>query len=86
MLYEVITPIQRSIDHLLLKVNINYQFPDEIDLIEEANQIINYIQIITKDTMPKEIIMYGTRWCGDTKRAKKIFEKLSIGYQWIDIV
>lgn len=35
--------------------------------------------------MEKEIIVYGTRWCGDTRRAKKVFEQLDIEYTWIDI-
>jgi mycoredoxin len=35
--------------------------------------------------MEKNIIVYGTRWCGDTRRAKKIFENMNIEYEWIDI-
>ena len=35
--------------------------------------------------MEKEIILYGTRWCGDTRRAKKVFEKMKVDFQWIDI-
>lgn len=29
--------------------------------------------------------MYGTTWCGDTKRAKKFFEEHHIDYEWINI-
>ena len=32
-----------------------------------------------------QIIMYGTTWCYDTRRAREIFEKNGIPYQWIDI-
>ncbi|MDX9850074.1 MAG: glutaredoxin domain-containing protein [Anaerolineaceae bacterium] len=32
-----------------------------------------------------KIIMYGTTWCGDTKRAKKFFEEHQIDYEWINI-
>jgi mycoredoxin len=32
-----------------------------------------------------KIIMYGTTWCGDTKRAKKFFEEHHIDYEWINI-
>ncbi len=32
-----------------------------------------------------KIIMYGTTWCGDTKRAKKIFEEHHIDFEWINI-
>jgi mycoredoxin len=30
-------------------------------------------------------IMYGTSWCGDTKRARRLFEEYKIEYEWIDI-
>lgn len=32
-----------------------------------------------------EIIIYGTLWCGDSIRARKFFEKHTIGYKWVDI-
>ncbi len=35
--------------------------------------------------MDKDIKMYGTRWCGDTRKAKRVFENLKVDYQWIDI-
>lgn len=31
------------------------------------------------------IIVYGTRWCGDCFRAKRVLDKNQIDYQWIDI-
>lgn len=33
----------------------------------------------------KKIRMYGTPWCGDTLRAKKVFEEYKIEYDWINI-
>ncbi len=33
----------------------------------------------------EQIIVYGTRWCGDTRRAVKILDGREIDYQWIDI-
>ena len=33
----------------------------------------------------KKIIMYGTPWCGDTIRAKRILEQNNIQYEWINI-
>jgi mycoredoxin len=33
----------------------------------------------------EKIIMYGTRWCGDTIRARKVLDKLGIDYEYIDI-
>jgi glutaredoxin-like protein len=32
-----------------------------------------------------KIIIYGTSWCGDTKRARKFFEQNQIDYEWVDI-
>lgn len=32
-----------------------------------------------------KIIMYGTPFCGDTIRAKKVFEENNIEYEWINI-
>ncbi len=36
--------------------------------------------------IPSEtIIIYGTSWCGDCRRARAFFDKNQIAYQWIDI-
>ncbi len=32
-----------------------------------------------------QIIMYGTTWCGDTRRARKFFDDHKINYKWVDI-
>lgn len=32
-----------------------------------------------------EIIVYGTTWCGDTRRARRFLEQNNIPYVWIDI-
>lgn len=32
-----------------------------------------------------KIIFYGTSWCGDCLRARRVFEKLNISYVEIDI-
>jgi mycoredoxin len=31
------------------------------------------------------IILYGTTWCGDTRRARRYLDENNIPYQWIDI-
>lgn len=33
----------------------------------------------------KQIRIYGTKWCGDTIRALRIFDEREIPYEWIDI-
>jgi len=32
-----------------------------------------------------KIIVYGTKWCGDTLRARRILETNNISYEWVDI-
>ncbi len=32
-----------------------------------------------------KIKMYGTRWCGDTLRAKKVLDESGVEYDYIDI-
>jgi mycoredoxin len=34
---------------------------------------------------PEMIIIYGTSWCGDTRRARAFFSKHQIEYIWVDI-
>ena len=31
------------------------------------------------------IEIYGTRWCGDCSRSKRLMDKYSVAYNWIDI-
>jgi len=38
---------------------------------------------MTKET--KSIIVYGTTWCGDTRRARAILDENGIAYEFIDI-
>ncbi|GAP20593.1 glutaredoxin domain-containing protein [Leptolinea tardivitalis] len=35
--------------------------------------------------MDEIIKLYGTSWCGGTRRARRIFDDNKIAYQWIDI-
>jgi len=35
--------------------------------------------------MEKKIIMYGTEWCGDTRRAKKVFSENQIDYEYVNV-
>ena len=36
-------------------------------------------------TEAPEIIMYGTTWCGQTRRARALLDRNNIPYRWIDI-
>ena len=33
----------------------------------------------------EQIKIYGTKWCGDTKRALRIFDERGVPYDWVDI-
>lgn len=35
--------------------------------------------------MKKKIIVYGTKWCGDTIRALRVLKEQKIDYIWVDI-
>ena len=35
--------------------------------------------------MEQRIAVYGTTWCGDTIRARRMLDSQSIAYDWIDI-
>ena len=37
------------------------------------------------DNQNGKIIMYGTMWCGDCFRARSLFDRNDIPYQWVDI-
>jgi mycoredoxin len=47
-----------------------YRFTGEIKMASENN---------------KKITLYGTQWCGDTIRARRILDTNQIQYEWIDI-
>ncbi len=35
--------------------------------------------------MPDEIMVYGTSWCGDSRRARRVMDENQIAYTWVDI-
>jgi len=35
--------------------------------------------------MAEKIKIYGTNWCGDSRRAKQFFDENQLDYEWIDI-
>jgi mycoredoxin len=37
------------------------------------------------NTPPSQIIVYGTSWCGDSRRARAFLDQHHIAYTWIDI-
>lgn len=37
------------------------------------------------DTQQSDIIIFGADWCGDCRRAKRVFGELSVPYRWVDL-
>jgi mycoredoxin len=37
------------------------------------------------ENCPSEIIVYGTTWCGDSRRARIFFEQKHIPFKFVDI-
>ena len=35
---------------------------------------------------PETIVMYGTPWCGDCRRARRFLESKGVAYEYIDII
>jgi mycoredoxin len=31
------------------------------------------------------VVIYGTSWCGDCRRVKKVLERLGVDYAWVDV-
>jgi mycoredoxin len=52
----------------------------EINSLAEAN---NHRRLEMNET--DTIILYGTNWCGGTRRCRILLDKCGIPYQWIDI-
>lgn len=32
-----------------------------------------------------EIVIYGTSWCGGSRRARLLFDRNEVSYRWVDI-
>lgn len=41
--------------------------------------------VTTSDTSPQDIVMYATSWCGDCRRAKRVFAARNVPYREVDI-
>ena len=41
--------------------------------------------LVFHEPMTSIKVIYGTKWCGDCKRSKKLLDKHNIPYTWIDI-
>ncbi|MBN9613632.1 MAG: hypothetical protein J0H64_09295, partial [Actinobacteria bacterium] len=37
------------------------------------------------DASQSDIIIFGADWCGDCRRAKRVFGELNVPYRWVDL-
>lgn len=35
--------------------------------------------------MAEGIVIYGTTWCGDSRRARRLMDENNVAYTWVDI-
>ena len=35
--------------------------------------------------MGEKIVVYGTPWCGDTRRSRRFLDRHGVTYDWVDI-
>lgn len=82
---------EAMIEHFTQKVDANYHLPVEVDLIKDAESIIEWVQNKINgegkpmSENPSKIKIYATSWCGGSRRARTIFNDNKIEYEWIDI-
>ncbi len=93
--------VRQTVDHLVMRVTEQHSLPIEADLLVEAQWLAAWLEVhaaqsLEQNTKPQQeknemadsqpkIIMYGTTWCYDTRRARTIFDQNNIPYEWIDI-
>lgn len=82
-----LSPDLRAIcSHLLIRVTPDYELPIPADLLAEAKLLIDSVlENDNRMTEQPEIILYGTSWCGDTRRTRAFLDRNHIPYRWIDI-
>jgi mycoredoxin len=57
-------------------------------LVGLKNQLISSSILSNRSIMDEktpEIAIYGTSWCGGTRRARLVFDQNHIAYRWVDI-
>lgn len=85
--------VHLAVGHLLQKVDENYNLEEGIDLIVDANTILSFCQSNEfqpngEDTLNDStpiLIVYGTNWCGATRRTLSFLDAHQIPYTYIDI-
>jgi mycoredoxin len=69
------------VSHLTTRVTETFTLPMDADLIADARKLIGGLDM---NAIP-EITLYGTSWCGGSRRARLLFDQHHIPYRWVDI-
>jgi mycoredoxin len=79
--------LQSAAAHLTLRLTEAFTLPVDVDLIAEAEFLINRLTAMSPsfDSPSSEIIFYGVSWCGDCRRARAFLDQHGIPYRYIDI-
>ena len=43
------------------------------------------IMVVSLETAQSDIVLYGTPWCGDCKRSRRLLETNRVSYHYVDI-
>ncbi|HNT55363.1 MAG TPA: glutaredoxin domain-containing protein [Anaerolineaceae bacterium] len=70
---------------LTWRVDTHFNLPADMDLLVEAQKLIDLLEQEQKMTDKDEIVIYGTSWCGHSRRSRGIFDQNGIAYRWVDI-
>ena len=67
--------------HLTTRVTEAFTLPMDSDLIADARKLIGGLKM----NAAPEITIYGTSWCGGSRRVRLLFEQYHIPFRWVDI-
>ena len=70
-----------TVSHLITRLTAAFSLPMDAVLIADAIKLIGGLKM---NTAP-EITIYGTSWCGGSRRARLLFDQQHIPYRWVDI-
>ncbi len=73
--------LQKAVSNLTTRVTAAFTLPMDADLIADAHKLIGGLKM----NATPEITIYGTSWCGGSRRARLWFDQQHIPYRWIDI-
>jgi mycoredoxin len=73
--------LQKAVSNLTTRVTAAFTLPMDADLIADAGKLIGGLKM----NATPEITIYGTSWCGGSRRARLWFDQQHILYRWVDI-